>query len=92
MQKLTNSQGHTDEKVIVSRLEIKPLNIKSLYYLFYSFLEFLYGNFQNILIFDVGLFLEATIACRDTLSLAIPKIIGQKVSQTRLRCSNHSIY
>lgn len=92
MQKLTNCQGHTDEKVIVSRLEIKPLNIKSLYYLFYSFLEFLYGNFQNILIFDVGLFLEATIACRDTLSLAIPKIIGQKVSQTRLRCSNHSIY
>lgn len=37
MQKLTNCQGHKDEKVIVSRLEIKPLNIKSLYYLFYYF-------------------------------------------------------
>ena len=50
MQKLTNCQGHKDEKVIVSRLEIKPLNIKSLCYLFYYFLECLYGNFQNILI------------------------------------------
>ena len=37
MQKLTNCQGHKDEKVIVARLKIKPSDIKPLYCLFYYF-------------------------------------------------------
>lgn len=90
--KLTNFQGHKDEKVIVARLQIKPSDIKPLCYLLYYSLELLYGNFPYILKFYIGSFLDGIAASKDAVRQTIPEVMEQKGSETKLKCWNHTIY